>query len=196
MADTGAPWNLPYPVSSDLVRDGAQAIEDLADAVATGLSAASVVKQVVSTVKTNTFTTTSTSFVDITGLTATLTPSAVGNKVLIIAQVAWGIGNNAIFGQFRLSGGNATAYVGDAAGSRVRGVFGGSTNADNDGGLLTSTLVYLDSPSSTSPVTYSAQAKSRVTFPGTVYINRTQNDDDSDDTTRGASSITVIEVAA
>lgn len=40
MADTGAPWNLPYPLSTDLVRDGAQAIEDLAEATATGLSAA------------------------------------------------------------------------------------------------------------------------------------------------------------
>jgi hypothetical protein len=37
MATTGAPWNLPYPVSTDLVRDGAVAIENLAEATATQL---------------------------------------------------------------------------------------------------------------------------------------------------------------
>lgn len=37
MADTGAPWNLPYPLDTDLVIDGATAIQDLADAVDVGL---------------------------------------------------------------------------------------------------------------------------------------------------------------
>jgi hypothetical protein len=39
MPDTGAPWNLPYPSPSDLVRDAPQAFEDLAVATAAGLSA-------------------------------------------------------------------------------------------------------------------------------------------------------------
>jgi hypothetical protein len=37
MADTGAPYNLPYPLPTDLVIDGAQAIQDLAEAVDDGL---------------------------------------------------------------------------------------------------------------------------------------------------------------
>jgi hypothetical protein len=41
MADTGAPWNLPYPLDTDLVIDGAQNFEDLADSVALGLTEAS-----------------------------------------------------------------------------------------------------------------------------------------------------------
>ena len=40
MPDTGAPWNLPYPSPSDLVRDAPQAFEDLAVATAAGLDAA------------------------------------------------------------------------------------------------------------------------------------------------------------
>jgi hypothetical protein len=40
MATTGAPWNLPYPIDTDLVIDGAQNFEDLADGVAAGLSEA------------------------------------------------------------------------------------------------------------------------------------------------------------
>lgn len=42
MADTGAPWNLPYPLDTDLVKDGAEAIEDLALAVDAGLDATKV----------------------------------------------------------------------------------------------------------------------------------------------------------
>jgi len=49
MSDTGSPWNLPYPLPTDLVRDGAQAIEDLAEATATGLSAAGATQREVIT---------------------------------------------------------------------------------------------------------------------------------------------------
>ena len=37
MADTGAPYFLPYPEPTDLVRDGADAIKDLAEALAQAL---------------------------------------------------------------------------------------------------------------------------------------------------------------
>jgi hypothetical protein len=37
MADTGAPYFLPYPENTDLVRDGADAIKDLAEALAQAL---------------------------------------------------------------------------------------------------------------------------------------------------------------
>jgi hypothetical protein len=40
MADTGAPWNLPYPLDTDLVIDGASDIEALAEATADGLTLA------------------------------------------------------------------------------------------------------------------------------------------------------------
>jgi hypothetical protein len=39
MATTGAPWNLPYPLDTDLVIDGASGIEALAEATAAGLTA-------------------------------------------------------------------------------------------------------------------------------------------------------------
>jgi hypothetical protein len=38
MADTGAPWNIPFAEPSDLVRDWPALSEDVADAVAAGLS--------------------------------------------------------------------------------------------------------------------------------------------------------------
>lgn len=38
MADTGAPWNLPYPLDTDLVIDGASVIQDLAEAVGSAIA--------------------------------------------------------------------------------------------------------------------------------------------------------------
>lgn len=59
----------------------------------TGLNSASLptgsVLQVVSTAKTDTFSTTSASgtFADITGLSVSITPSSASNKILILAEV-------------------------------------------------------------------------------------------------------------
>lgn len=44
MSDTGPPFNLPFPLGTDLVIDGAQAIEDLATAVAATLDVVQVVR--------------------------------------------------------------------------------------------------------------------------------------------------------
>lgn len=150
--------------------------------------------QTIQTVKTDTFTSTSTSFVDVTGLTATITPSSASNKILVVAQIAYGMLNASYHGQYRISGGNSTDYVGDAAGSRTRAVFGG-TNFDNESGVMASgTIVYLDAPATTSAVTYSVQGRKAVAG-GSVNVNRTGSDGDNEYTPRGASSITVMEIA-
>ena len=145
--------------------------------------------QVVSTAKTDTFSTTSTSFTDVTGLTVSITPSSATNKVLIIAQVALGSANGT---SLRLSGGNATNYVGAAAGSRIQAIIGGS-NMSISGFMDAMTLAYLDSPATTSSTTYAVQLRVNA---GTAYVNQSPSDVDSADFARGASSITVIEVAA
>jgi hypothetical protein len=193
-------YGWPVPVATDFVKDGYEAIADLGDAIdATvfGLpTAAGIGSNVVQSVKTDTFTTSSTSYVDITGLTATITPTSATSKILIIAQLTIGFVNDQMYGQFRLSGGNATNYVGDTASNRVRTIFGGSSGLNMDGIMLPFTMVYLDSPASTSAITYAAQAKQRVSTPGTVYVNRMLTDTDNTSTSRGASSITVIEVSA
>ena len=53
-------------------------------------------------------------------------------------------------------------------------------------------LVFLDSPSSTSSLTYKVQVKIRAT---TLYIGRTVYDTDNDNASRHTSSITVMEIA-
>jgi hypothetical protein len=200
VSDTGAPWLLPYPLSSDLVRDGADAIKDLAEATATGLSAAGsegIGPNTAQVVKLDTFTSTSTSVVDVTGLEVTITPSSTDSKILIIGQVSWAELNSNFYGVYRLGGGNAETFIGDADGVRPRGTFGGTSGANSARGMYVATLVFLDSPNTTSPVTYKVRVQGRdAGGSGASFVNRTQDDTNDALNPRGASSITVIEVEA
>lgn len=168
-------------------------VYDSTNWIAVGGSQTGNVIQVVSTTKTDTFTTSSTSFVDVTGLTATITPQFSTSKILVMAQISISGSNNLGLGHFKLAGGNTSSYVGAAAGSRVQAVFGGYTAADTDDFLMSHILQYLDSPATTSATTYSVQA--RQAFNGAVWVNRTVTDSDSVLYPRGASTITLMEIA-
>jgi hypothetical protein len=200
MADTGSPWNLPYPVPSDLVKDGADAIKDLAEAAATGLSSIPVIagigSNVVQAVKTDTFSTTSTTYTNVTGLSVTITPTSNTAKILIIAMINqsdWAQGSMA-----QIVGGNAGTFIGDAASSRVRAATyfnGGGSVADEQARIVANSYTYLDSPATTSPVTYSVQLRSGGSATGaTAYINRSHADTNAATMARVPSSITAIEV--
>jgi hypothetical protein len=81
---------------------------------ATGISAvqklpAGTVVQVMSTTKTDVFSTASTSFVDITGMSLSITPLASSNKILVIASMCLG-GTTFSINQFRLMR-NSTAIA-------------------------------------------------------------------------------------
>ena len=151
--------------------------------------------QCLSTIKTDDdFSTTDDAFVDVTGLSVAITPSSSSNKILIFADVAVGSSNNHS-GGIRISGGNATTYVGDASSNRQRvagvSVYSNSATIYN---IVSVTKIYLDSPATTSAVTYVVQASAKI---NTVYINRT---DDHRDTASydpvASSSITVMEIEA
>ena len=164
---------------------------DLPDAsgVIDRLNRAGNVLQVVSATKTDTFSTTSTSLVDVTGLSVSITPTSATSKILVFV-VASGGGLEATNGMnLALLRGATQISLGDASGSRSRG-FGGNQQISN--ALHTNTSVFLDSPATTSATTYKVQASVNT---GTGYINRTHNDADNAYTTRGVSSITVMEIA-
>jgi hypothetical protein len=152
------------------------------------------VLQVVSTAKTDTFTTTSATFTGVTGLTVAITPSSATSKVLVIAQFSYGMANGAGYGYFKLSGGNSGNFVGDTAGTRVRSVFGGYAAVNLNELMMLGTIVYLDSPATTSATTYGVDV--RTAFNGSVRINRAGLDSDDLLNGRGASSITALEISA
>jgi hypothetical protein len=161
--------------------------------ITTGNRPAGSVLQVVSTTKTNTFTTSSTTFTTITGLTASITPTSATSRILVIVNVSGSqeVGvNDAFVGLFR----NSTQIaLGDAAGSRVRNSF--QLNTSNAGWSTVGSVSFLDSPATTSAISYSVQA--RVPSSGTLYINRGNTDSDSvSGAGRSVSTITVMEIAA
>jgi len=159
---------------------------------------AGVGSNVVQTVTTSQFSTSSGTFVDVTGLTATITPSSATAKVLVVAQVNVGFSTAQNGSYFRINGGNASTYIGDADGSRSR-VVAGFFNAQTLSAVTTFlmlpfTVVFLDSPATASPVTYALQA--RTNGSSTTLVNRTGSHNNNADSPVGASSITAIEVAA
>jgi hypothetical protein len=197
MPDTGPPWNIPYVEPTDNPRVYPAASEDLAEAIADGLDAAGnagIGSNVVQTVKTDTFSTSSTSFVTVTGLSVTITPTSATSKILVVGQIGAGSGNDNDVAPVKITRGATDIYVGDAASTRIQGVFGGRSPLNSGGWLNSYSIVFLDSPDTTSPVTYNVVTRS--TAGGfTSFINRSGADTDGV-SVRGASSITVIEVEA
>ena len=146
--------------------------------------------QVLQTAKTDTFTSSSSSFTDITGLSVAITPSSTSNKVMVIVETntSTASGNNAIL---RLLRGSTAIAVGDSAGSRPQAF--AQTRVNDTNASLGSSVNFLDSPNTTSATTYKVQMLSQS---GTVGINRTNADSDSASIGRTFSSITVMEVSA
>ena len=191
MSDTGAPWNLPYPLASDLVRDGAADIEALAEATATGLSAAGnagIGSNVVSVSKLDAFSTTSLTGEDITGLAATITPSSDTSKILVIVNVpAYSVSAGAVL--LRLFRGS-TAILDSTGASTANGSIASATfrMTNNSEVLISFAFHTLDSPGTDSPVTYKVQAAQ--TGGAATHVNQSPGGQFG-----GTSSITVIEVA-
>ncbi len=160
----------------------------------TKLSGAGKILQVVSTAKTDTFTTTSTSLVDVTGLSVSITPSSASNKILIFATVNLGT-TNANFANASLLRGSTEIFIGDASTNRTRATFMSFSGVSNEGVADCIPITFLDSPNSTSSLTYKIQILCPTA--GTTHVNKSHRDQQS--TTydvRLASSITVMEIAA
>lgn len=148
------------------------------------------VLQVVQATKTDTQTISAGAWTDITGLSASITPSSTSNKVLVLAQVscaAYGAGSS--YGALNLVRGSTDIFQGDAASNRTQSTGGFQSYAT--AGSTMGTICYLDSPASVASTTYKVQA---FDVGGTVYINRTNTDTDSSTYVRMASSIILMEI--
>jgi hypothetical protein len=166
-----------------------------ASAISTGTLAAArlpagTVLQVVSTIKTDTFSTASTALVDITGMSVSITPTSASSKILVSYFLGHVDANDvAIMGVALLRGSTKIGF-GDAAGSRISTSTGQVTNANRG---VPESFMFLDSPATTSSTTYKLQI---FTHNGTLYVNRTSTDTDSAQYFRAASTITAMEIAA
>lgn len=148
--------------------------------------------QVVQAVKSDTFSTTSSSFTDVTGLSASITPASASNKVLVIIRFTHSRSTSSTGIHFRITRGGAAIFVGDPASSRTLAATGSHYF---DSYVQTGeTITFLDSPSATSSTTYALQCKSLAGV--TAYVNRSGYDGDRTEDARTASSVILMEVAA
>ncbi len=158
------------------------------------LNSTGSILQVVSTTKTNIFTTTSTSYTDITGLTATITPSSSSNKILVRVDLNGAIAGNAGGVIIRRNGSNVV--VGDTvSGINNNATFNIYNGGDDTNSQQLWSMSHLDSPSSTSALTYSI-AVACVQGGGTIVVNdQTSQVRNQTYATNGVSNITVMEIS-
>ena len=152
------------------------------------------VLQVVSVAKTDTFSTGTNTFVDVTGLTLNITPSATSSKILVLCDVKLGVdaGVSGVKSRIEqtISGSDTYPYIGDAAGNRTRSSF--STYVNETGFMAQDASTVLVSPSTAAQITYTYQIAEQAG--GTIYVNRTEGDSDAATEGRPASSLTVMEI--
>ena len=130
------------------------------------------------------FVTSSTSFVDVTGFNISITPQSSSNKIMVMVSTAVGSGTASRVCKMNLLRGSTLI----AQPTTTQQYSGTSTvyNSGNDE-LHTVNIQYLDSPATTSAVTYKIQVASNGG-------NMTVNGRNSNDMMR-FSSITVMEIA-
>ena len=145
--------------------------------------------QVVQTAKTDSFSTTSGSYVTL--LTVSITPSSTSNKVLITYGINGGTNGDTMHGYVAIFRNSTQLFQADASGSKrsATSVINTATQVQQYYGGT-----FLDSPSTTSAITYTIQVLS--SNGQTLYINRSARDNDAiayDG--RSVSSLTVMEIA-
>jgi hypothetical protein len=183
--------------------DGTVDADSLAsNAVTAGKLASGVggkILQVKQAVKTDTASqgSTSNSYVDISGLSETITTTG-SNKVFISFNINGGTeGGYAFFVRIaRVTSGTTTGLcVGDAASNRVRCTTGGNSNHAGWESFYQS-AEFLDSPSAGTH-TYKIQwsTGTPVSHSPTMYINRSYTDTDYAWFGRGTSQMTIMEVS-
>tara|TARA_B000000609_G_scaffold157984_1_gene153982 strand:- start:2183 stop:3103 length:921 start_codon:yes stop_codon:yes gene_type:complete len=148
--------------------------------------------QVVQTVKTDTWSSSTTAtWVDITGLNVSITPASSSNKVMIDVHISL---SNYSLASFRLLRGSTAIALGNAPGGNRVSATMGPISFTRDGHRTSSASIrFLDTPSTTSSTTYKLQA---WTYHGTQYINRSYTNQNANYTSSSISTITASEISA
>jgi hypothetical protein len=162
------------------------------------LNSTGSILQVVQTVKTDTFSTgTAQSWVNITGLSISITPSSTSSKILFLADIQGsgaGSYSNLVFFKILRNGGDISGALGNSRSGFNRAAAGHQRASLDANSCFRAPLYYLDSPASTSAVTYQLQGLAELTG---FVINRTAADGGSQIYSYTAiSSITAMEVSA
>lgn len=149
------------------------------------------VLQVVSTTLTTAFSTTSSSMVDVTGLSTSITPSSSSSKILITVNLSMTQGSGGVVIFYQMVRNSTAIGIGTTGGANfnVTGAMYSGDASYNQNFIYPSSQL-LDSPATTSATTYKVQICNNSSGT-TVYINKR-----SDTYVSAISTITVMEIAA
>lgn len=184
--------------ASKIAADAVNSSEIASGAITSSKLASGVggkVLQVVQAVQTSAFSMGTSDWTDISGVTANITPSSTSSRILVscfFGSVTAGA-NGIILRIVR----NGTAIgIGDASSNRDRVTVRGIRASDTNHTIWQPSFQYVDSPSTTSAITYKIQIKTEGN--GTAWINRSQTDTDTTNAYggRGIASIILTEIAA
>jgi len=157
----------------------------------TKLTGVGKVLQVVSTHKNDDFTTASGSFIDVTGLSASITPSSASNTILVMFSITVSNTDSGSGTHIRLMRGS-TEIAPARSVANYESSWHTFSSADTNITRHVS-FQFLDSPSTTSATTYKVQVKPQA---NTTTVNRSGSDAASQAYShKSSSSITVMEIA-
>ena len=182
--------------SSNPAADRTLTLPGDADGTIATTANAGKILQVIQTVKKNRQTINSTTLVDITGMSVSITPSSASNKVLVNYSLV--VFSNAVYYALRLlRDSDSTIFIGDenpSATSQNRASFGSYDSSY----VIADTIAqsFLDSPNTTSATTYKLQAYSPYSSAYTIGINSGVALDNYTYMNNCVSTITAMEVAA
>lgn len=156
-----------------------------------------IVKQVISVTDTTQYTYSNgsanqTTYQNVNGLVATITPTSASNKVLILADICASQASNSYNAFFRVTRNGTVIGVGNSTGYNGTSICALRTS---DGGEIgTVGINFLDSPATTSAVTYQIQICNSGGSSAFSYVNRPANSNTGWEQT-GSSTITIMEIS-
>jgi len=185
-----------------LTLDGTNGVSAVqAGAVESGDLPAGSVIQVVQTVKTNVFSATVNfgASTAVTGLSVNITPSSSNSKILVMTSVSASQSNftgstgSPGYTYIVLKRDSTSLGLGDSgANYRITAGIAGIAGLDSYNARVpnTSSYTFLDSPSTTSQITYQVEVGQTRATSNILYVNRSD-----DERGRASSTITVMEIA-
>jgi len=150
------------------------------------------VLQVVSITKQDSFSTSSTSFTDVTGLSLSITPSSTSSKILILGSLTMSTATGSWHTWFYNMTENGSAITNGT--TPTPGALGGGNGYYYGYQTHNETVNELRSPNTTSALTYKFQIKAGTSYGGSVYVNTTGSGVTYKG--NGVSTITLMEIGA
>ena len=158
----------------------------------TGISAGSVLQMVYAEVTSDSFNTRASTMTDITGLSATITPTSASSTILIQVMMSHGSRNDNMSGFGLKRDATQIGQSTTADGNQQDSITGHAGREQNR--MDTSFMQYRDSPATTSATTYQATVSSR-SGGYDWYLNRTFDNDNHDYEFHGISTIVLTEIS-